>query len=795
MMDGNSKGNKIDWSPELETLRSILNSAKESIWLFDSQGTILMGNLTAIQHLGLPANQVIGKHLAEIMDPEMAKAGMLRISQVIRSAQPVQFEDEQNGTRFHYSFYPIADREGQICQVAAFSSDITERKQSEDNLRETRDYLENLIDHANAPIIVWDPSYHVTRFNQAFEHLTGLRAYEILGKPLDILFPEDSKNESMAHINRTLSGERWDAVEIPILSKNGNVRTVLWNSANIYSKDAISVVATIAQGQDITDRKQTELELRNSKEELSRAKEDLELKVQARTLELVKAKEVAEEAAQAKSDFMANMSHEIRTPMNAIIGMTSLLIDDETLTAEQRDFIETIRTSGDGLMVIINDILDFSKIEREKAALEEQPFDLRSCVDESIDLISGKAKEKKLTLGFVIEETVPERIIGDPNRLRQVLVNLLDNAVKFTERGEVKLIVSGRCLNGKYEIHFTVVDTGIGISHDKMDRLFQPFSQVDSSITREYGGTGLGLAIAKRLVGLMEGRIWVDSDFGKGSAFHFTIIASPARDDSDQNLLSVSPQLIGKNVLILDDDKTNRRILGEYAYSWGMVPLIASNSQDALNWMRRGKFFNVAILDMDLPKIDGTSLAEEIRKIDKNIPLIILSSRKGQIEGSDFAAYLIKPIKPSQLQEALMSIFSTKPDFSRKSNESIQIGQMHILLAEDNVSSQKVVQQMLRRLGCTVDVVANGIEALQALERQPYDLVLMDVRMPEMDGLQATRTMRKLWPEDGPKVIAITAYALEGDREKCLAAGMDDYISKPVKMGELQAILKKFSKT
>jgi PAS domain S-box-containing protein len=777
-----------------ETLRSILEGVKESIWLFDSEGLILTGNTIALQRLGLPAAQVIGKHFAKFMNSELAEARMVRLSEVMQSGQPIQFEDEHAGIRFHHSFYPVKDPEGRVYQVAAFSSDITEHKQSEEDLNKTRDYLENLIDHANAPIIVWDPSYRITRFNHAFERLTGLRVHEVLSKPLDILFPENSKSESMDHIKRTLSGERWDAVEIPILSKDGNVLTVLWNSANIYSKDTTTVVATIAQGQDITDQKQAEQELRNSKNELSKAKENLEIKVQARTTELVRAKEEAEEAARAKSDFMANISHEIRTPMNAIIGMTSLLIDDETLTDEQRDFIGTIRKSGDALMVIVNDILDFSRIERESTVLEEQLFDLHGCIDESIDLMLARANEKKLVLDCVIDMNVPKNIIGDPNRIRQVLVILLDNAVKFTEKGGVKLNVSSRWQNGYHEINFDIMDTGIGISHEKMDRLFKPFSQVDTSITRQYGGTGLGLAIAKKLVELMEGRIWVDSDLGKGSTFHFTIITSAESGDPDQNLSKISPQLAGKNVLIVDGDKTNRRILGEYAYSWGMVPLIASNSQDALNWIIKGNFFNVAIIGMDLRKIDGSALAREIRKIDKDIPLVMLTSQRRQEVDDIFAAYIYEPIKPSQLNEILVNVLSPKMVPFHETDQNVKIGQTHILLADDNVPSQKVVQQMLKRLGCMVDVASNGIEALQALERQPYDLVLMDVKMPEMDGLEATRIIRQLWQDNELIVIAITAYALEGDREKCLSAGMNEYISKPIKMEELKAILKKFAK-
>ena len=492
---------------------------------------------------------------------------------------------------------------------------------------------------------------------------------------------------------------------------------------------------------------------------------------------------------------MANMSHEIRTPMNAIIGMTSLLIDDNTLTAEQKDFIETIRMSGDALMIIINDILDFAKMEQDRGIMEEQPFDLRICVEESIDLVSARAAVKRLNLSYVIDRTVPESIIVDPNRLRQVLVNLLGNAVKFTESGEVNLNVSCHKLDRDYEIHFAIKDTGIGISNEKMHRLFQPFSQVDATITRDYGGTGLGLAIAKKLVELMGGRIWAESELDKGSTFHFTIVVAVAPIEPEKQLFGDQTQFVGKKILIVDDNKTNRRILGEYAYSLAMVPFIASNSQDALNWIRRGNLFDLAILNMDLPEMNGAMLAREIRKINKKISLVMLTSIGHQIASDIFDAQLTKPIKLSQLNKVLISIFSQESDQASHVDQESQISPMHILLAEDNTSSQKVMQHMLKRLGHTVDVAANGIEVLHALERQPYDLVLMDVRMPEMDGLEATRIIRQLWPDNGPKVIAVTAYALEGDKEKCLESGMNDYLCKPVKMKELAAILKKFDKT
>jgi signal transduction histidine kinase/HPt (histidine-containing phosphotransfer) domain-containing protein len=537
-----------------------------------------------------------------------------------------------------------------------------------------------------------------------------------------------------------------------------------------------------------------------------------------RQQELTEASRAAEANSRAKSDFLAAMSHEIRTPMNGVIAMTGLMMES-SLTPDQRGYLDTIYNSSESLLKIINDILDFSKIEAGKMELEKRPFDLRAGIEESLDLLASRALDKQLDLGYQVDERIPALVEGDGQRLRQVLVNIIGNALKFTERGEVFIRVLKLQLPPAeaenplaLRLHFAIKDSGIGIPPDRLAKLFRPFTQADVSTSRQYGGTGLGLAISRRLVELMGGKMWAESIPGEGSTFHFTINVSTPPDSKPPAHTAKNPRLADLKILILDDNATSRNVLFDQCRLWGMLPQAVENSAQAMDLLRKGNVFDLALIDLHLQGMDGLAVAAEIQKIPATamLPMVLLTPLGKKKSSSEevriiFAHAVHKPVKPAQLGDALERALLS-PRVPVRPAEPAKTGQLlaeqlalRILVVDDNAINQKVAVRILQQLGYSPEVAGNGREALDLLDKQPVDFIFMDVMMPEMDGLDATRMLRKRQMggdhfnyQSRIIVCAMTAHAMTGDREKCLAAGMDDYLSKPVRPKDVREMLERW---
>ncbi|MCB0722046.1 MAG: response regulator [Ignavibacteriae bacterium] len=767
----------------------LLKNLNEVVFQLDSSGKILYLNSHWTDLTGFSVEESIGKNFLNYIHEDDFSQYEEKIKSFINKGESLTVEElrwlTKKDTYIWVELSSNVNREGNEVIISGSIKDISRTRDIEKELKKIENRYDTVLNTVKDIVYQTDKEGKWTYLSNAWEKTTGFTVKESLGRVTKEFIHADDR-ERHGEILRSMIEKNadFDHGHFRITRKDDETRLFEYSRFLIYDEDN-NFIGTTGTLTDVTERKKWEEEL-------------------------IKAKEAAEEAAKVKSEFLAIMSHEIRTPMNGVIGMTGLLMETD-LTPEQREFVETIRVSGDTLLTLINDILDFSKIESGKMELEEQPFELKECIEDAYDLLASKAVEKKLDLLHLIEKDVPPFIIGDVTRLRQILVNLVSNAVKFTNEGEV--FISVRNISDNPEellLEFSVKDTGIGIPPEKLDVIFESFSQVDSTTTRKYGGTGLGLAICSKLVNLMGGKIWVESTPGKGSIFHFTMKSKPAQlAPAKIYLKSTMSVLQDKRVLIVDDNETNRHILTLQCQMWGMIPRTASSGEDALRIIKDKAPFDLAIVDMLMPEMDGLQLGQEIRKLrtPKQLPMIMLTSVGKQEENEKqfkelFTAYLSKPVKQSYLLDVLLKVFSDEIKQklelieSEKTKDLNERVPLRILVAEDNIINQKLVLKILQQLGYRSDVASNGTEVIESLRRQYYDIVFMDIQMPEMDGLETTKYIHNHWKkENRPVIIAMTANAMKGDRERFISEGMDDYISKPIMMEEVQNLLRKWGRT
>ncbi|MDQ7823994.1 MAG: response regulator [Candidatus Eremiobacteraeota bacterium] len=762
----------------------IHESISDGLFTLDENLVLLQYNSAAERLLGRKREEVLNRPLFDAF-PEargsiFEEKYRLALKEKTALAFEVDFGVSPLENWYNVRVYP--HKKG----ITVYFQVVTEQKKAEMSLRESEEKFQLITRAAYDAIIMMDPEGRVTYWNPAAEKIFGYSKEEILGQHLHYtLAPAhyfEAYNTAFEHWKKTGEGAAIGRiVELEARHKNGTIFPIelSLSSAKTGSRwHAIGIV------RDITDRKNVERQLRL-------------------------AKEAADAANIAKSEFLATMSHEIRTPMNGLLGMTGLLIDTE-LSPQQKEYVELIRKSGDQLLSIINEILDFSKIEAGKLELEIVDFNLRDTLEDTNELLAIKAGEKDLEFSSIVDHEVPSLLRGDPVRLRQILLNLGGNAVKFTNRGEVTIHVTlERESPSEATIKFTVSDTGIGIPPDRIDRLFKSFSQVDASTTRRFGGTGLGLAISKRLCDMMGGEIAVKSTEGKGSEFSFklTFIRQQHMVEYSQTL---PDSIRSRPMLIVDDNEMNRRVLRELLGKWQCTFDEAPDARAALRKLNEaaalGKPFHIAIIDHMMPEMDGEALGRVIKsdRMIKGTKMVLLTSagtrgRISHFQEIGFSYFLTKPLKRARLYECLFTLGGelrspAVPASRLESSGAERLKKGRVLVVEDNIINQKVILNVLEKAGYRADTASNGIEAIKAFTMAPYDLVFMDVQMPEMDGFDATSAIRQEEEKKGGHVpiVAMTAYAMKGDKERCIEAGMDDYLSKPVHRGEMLALVEKY---
>jgi PAS domain S-box-containing protein len=787
-----------------ETFRTLFAESADACLLI-ADAVVQDCNRAALDLLGATRAQVVGRRIRELSPPyqpdglsSIEKGDIVTRRALEEGAHRFEWVHRRtDGSDFWVEVVLTAIPLGGRRSLFVTWRDITQRKNAEAALERQRNLLEALIDTLPDRVYVKDTEARFVLNNPAHLAALGVATQDEARGRTDADFrPPGLAATLLADDLEVLeSGRPIVNREETTIRPDGAPGYLLVTRAPLRDGEG-RIVGLVGVSRDITERRKMEEELRATNVQLQRA-----------TLEATRLAADAEQASVAKGEFLANMSHEVRTPMNGVIGMTGLLLDT-ALTPEQRQYAEIVRTSAEALLAIVNDILDFSKIEARKLELDHLDFDLRSAMEDTVDLLSVKAHDKGLRLTCLVHPEVPGMLRGDPGRLRQVVVNLAGNAIKFTDHGEVVIRVD---LESERErdvnLRFSVADTGVGIPADRLHLLFTPFTQVDGSTTRRHGGTGLGLAISRQLAELMGGRAGVESTPGAGSTFWFTAVLEK-QPDVTQYDGPASADLRGARILIVDDHGNNRLLVARLLESWGCVWREASDAAEGLEYLRAeaaaGTPFAAALVDMQMPGEDGASLGRRV-KADAAISdtVLIMMTSLGQrgdarkIAGWGFSGYLTKPVHRQHLRECLALALGRRaagqPDaalITRHTVAEARRSRVRILVAEDNLVNQKVALAILRKLGYRGDAVTNGQEALGAVGHVPYDLVLMDCQMPEMDGYEAARRIRAL-PAPGSRIpiIAVTANAMKGDRDLCLQAGMDDYVTKPITAAAVEAAL------
>jgi two-component system, sensor histidine kinase and response regulator len=676
--------------------------------------------------------------------------------------------------------FSVPTEAGSAMRLIGIAQDVTERKHAE----KMRAFLASIVESSDDSIIGTDLDGRILSWNQGAEKLFGYTAEEALGKHITLLFPASDRIDYLKSITKIRRQEHIERFESVRMGKNGvplDVSVILSPIKDTTGR----LLGVSAIYRDITASKRADAEL-------------------------IKAKDAAEAASRAKSTFLATMSHEIRTPMNGILGMTELVLESE-LTSEQRDNLQLVHLSAESLLTVINDVLDFSKIEAGKLEFESISFDVRDRLGEIMQTLGFRAHQKGLELIYDVHPDVPLALSGDPGRLRQILVNLVGNAIKFTEQGQILVDVALESIIADTAcVHFSVRDTGVGIPAEQQEKIFEPFSQADQSMTRKYGGTGLGLTICSRLVEMMGGRIWVVSQAGKGSTFHFTAHLGVETLVSEETRPLHPTLLRDLPVLIVDDNFTNRQVLSGIVTQWGMIPTAVEGGRTALLALEAAKDaglpFPLVLLDGQMPEIDGFTLAQQIQDHPELVRTAIMMLTSADHIGDatlcrklGISAYLVKPVRQSELLNlicrSLQQIPLSEGEIPKVRDAPwLADGPARVLVAEDNMVNQTLARRLLEKRGYTVTVVGDGRAALTAFSRECFDIVLMDVQMPGMDGLEATAAIRQLEQTAGAHVpiVAMTAHAFKGDQERCLAAGMDAYISKPIRQQELYSTIESF---